>query len=112
MHITINTASQFRNEFHRAGRGGQFSYEALGLLFDLFEEVTPDDELDVIGVCCEWSEELPADIARNYSINLNDADPEADDYEEQCTAIVINHICEHTTVAGVTDAGAIVYANF
>ena len=82
MHITINTASQFRNEFHRAGRGGQFSYEALGLLFDLFEEVTPDDELDVVGVCCEWSEESPAYIARNYSIDLNDADPEADDYEE------------------------------
>ena len=112
MYLTIDNASQFRDEFNRAGRGGQFSYEALGLLFDLFEEVTPDDELDVIGVCCEWSEESPADIARNYSIDLNGADPEADDYEEQCVAIVVDHICEHTTIAGVTDAGAIVYANY
>jgi hypothetical protein len=43
---------------------------------------------------------------------LNDADPEADDYAEQCVAIVLSHISDHTTVAGVTDAGAIVYANY
>jgi hypothetical protein len=112
MHITIDTASQFRDEFHRAGRKDQFSYEGLGLLFDLFEEVDPDMELDVVAVCCEFSEESPAEIARNYSIDLNDADPEADDYEEQCLAIVVNHISGHTTVAGVTKAGDIVYAAF
>jgi hypothetical protein len=81
-------------------------------LFDLIVEVTYDDECDVILVCCEWSEESPAEIARNYLIDLNDADPEADDYEDQCTAIVLSHISDHTTVAGVTDAGAIVYANY
>ena len=47
MKITIDSASQFRDAFHRANRGTQFSYEALGLLFDYFEECDPDMELDV-----------------------------------------------------------------
>jgi histidyl-tRNA synthetase len=112
MHMTIDNASQFRDEFHRAGRQDQFSYEGLGLLFDLFEEVDPDMDLDVIAVCCEFSEESPADIARNYSIDLNDADPEDDDYEAQCLEAVLSYVSNNTTVAGVTRAGDIVYANF
>ena len=112
MHITIDNASQFRDEFHRAGRATQFSYDGLGILFDYLEEVSPDHDLDVIALCCEYSEATPAEIARDYSIDLNGADPEADDYEEQCAAIVMSHIADHTTVVGVTDAGAIVYANY
>lgn len=112
MHITIDTASQFRDEFHRAGRKDQFSYEALSLLFDMFEDVSPDMELDVIAICCDFSEESPSDIARNYSIDLNDASPEDDDYEEQCLAMVLDYVSNNTTVAGVTKAGDIVYAAF
>ena len=112
MHITIDTASQFCDEFHRADRADQFSYEALVLLFDLFEEVDPDMELDVIAVCCDFSEESPADIARNYSIDLNGLDPEDDDYEEQCLEAVLSYVSDNTTVAGVTKGGDIVYAIF
>lgn len=112
MNMTINTVSQFRDEFRRAGRQDQFSYEGLGLLFDLFEEIDPDMDLDVIAVCCDFSEESPADIARNYSIDMNGADPDAGDYEEQCAAIVLEHISDHTTVAGMTRAGDIIYASF
>jgi hypothetical protein len=96
MHITINTASQFRNEFHRAGRGGQFSYEALGLLFDLFEDIDPDYDLDVIAICCEFAENMPEAIADMYSI---DGD-------------VMDFLSNQTTVAGVTSSGAVVYAVF
>ena len=34
---TISTASQFRDEFVRYGRKDQFSYDALGLLFEYFD---------------------------------------------------------------------------
>ena len=55
MYITINSASAFMDEFSRMGRGDQFSYEALESLFDFYDEIE-DFELDVIAVCCEWTE--------------------------------------------------------
>jgi hypothetical protein len=116
MYQTIDTASSFRDEFRACGRADQFSYEALGLVFAYFEQYEDDTgepvELDVIAICCEWSEESPSDIARNYSIDLNDASPEDDDYEEQCLAMVLDYVSNNTTVAGVTKAGDIVYVAF
>jgi hypothetical protein len=111
MRQTIENASQFRDEFRQRGRADQFSYEALGLLFDYLEEVDPDYDLDVIALCCEYSEESAADIARNYGIDLNDCDPEDGDYEEQCAAAVLAYLHDHTSVVGVTPSG-IVYAQF
>ena len=50
---------QFTQEFKRI-RPNQFSYKGLQALFHWFEEYedgTGDEiELDVIGICCEWSE--------------------------------------------------------
>ena len=112
MYITIDSASQFRDEFNRAGRGNQFSYEGLGLLFDYLEEVDPQYDLDVVALCCDYSEASPATIARDYSIDLNDADPEGGDYEEKCAAVVIEHVTEQGALVGVTSTGAIVYASF
>lgn len=98
------TQSTFRDAFH-AIRPNNFSYEALGLLFDYFEECDPDMELDVIAICCEYSEDSVPEIARHYSIDLNDADPEADDYEEQCRQIVFDYLSDHTSVIGDTAEG-------
>lgn len=51
------TRSKFRDMFHIYGRQRDFSYEALGALYDHYEEVYGGEyELDVIGICCEWSE--------------------------------------------------------
>jgi hypothetical protein len=46
--------------FHKMGRGDQFSYEGLIALFD-YLEILEDDigepiELDVISLCCEYTE--------------------------------------------------------
>ena len=111
MKLAIENASQFRDEFRQCGRADQFSYEALGLLFDYFEEIDSDYDLDVIAICCEYSEESVSDIARNYSIDLNDCDSEDDDYIEQCAAAVLAYLEDHTSVVGVTPSG-IVYAQF
>jgi hypothetical protein len=111
MYITIDSASQFRDQFRQCGRGDQFSYEGLGLLFDYLEEIDPQYELDVIALCCDYSEECAEDIARNYSIDLNDADPEDNDYDTQCRAIVCDYLEEHTSIIGETATGFI-YASF
>ena len=65
---TTLSVYDFRNAFVRAGRKDQFSYDALGLIYDYLEEIDSDYDLDVIGLCCELSEETPEEIARNYSI--------------------------------------------
>lgn len=55
MYITINSASAFMDEFTSAGRGDQFSYGAMEALFDYYDELD-NFELDVIAVCCDWTE--------------------------------------------------------
>jgi antirestriction protein len=46
----------FRQAFHNMDRGNQFSYEGLELLYDYLEECDEDMELDVIALCCDFSE--------------------------------------------------------
>ena len=71
------TESKFIQAFQDAGRGETFTPEALSALFTYFEETTDggdDVELDVVGICCDFSE---------YEVPLNkelaDFDPEDDD---------------------------------
>jgi len=106
MKQTIQNASQFRDEFRQCNRQGQFSYEALGLLFDYFEEIDPDYDLDVIAICCEYSEGSTAQVAEWYGLEL----PEDETEEEHQTA-VLAYLNDHTSVIGVTPSG-IVYAQF
>ena len=69
---TINL-SDFRNEFHAYGRGEQFSYDGLEVLFDFLEDCYPDFELDVIGLCCDFMEGSITDILAEYDLNsVND----------------------------------------
>ena len=58
--IDTITKSEFRDAFNKMGRGEQFSYKGLIALFDYFEMLEDDIgepiELDVIAICCEYSE--------------------------------------------------------
>lgn len=106
MHQVIENVYQFRDSFHQAGRGNQFSYEGLEVLFDWLEEVNPDYELDVIGLCCEFSEDSVEEIARYYEIPL-DGLSEEDAFDQ-----VMNFLEESTSVCGKTSEGSIVYQQF
>jgi len=55
MKMTIDQ-SEFIQAFERMGRAHQFTHAALIALFDYLEEVAPDAELDVIALCCEFTE--------------------------------------------------------
>jgi hypothetical protein len=98
MQISINTASQFRDHFAAMGRSDQFSYEALGLLYLVLEENIEGYELDVVALCCDYSEDTPEGIAKAYGLH-EDTD-------------VVDYLSEHTQVVGVTDSGTILYAQF
>ena len=99
---TINL-SDFRAAFHSMGRKDQFSYEGLGALFDYIEEVDPDFDLDVIALCCDYSEETVQQIAENYSLTAYDS--------EDLEAVVREYLEEKTSI--VADlSGRFLYAQF
>lgn len=102
MKQTINL-HDFRQAFHNMGRGEQFSYEALELIFDYLEENDPDAELDVIAICCDFEEMTPEDIASSYDLDL------AEEGEEMQSAL--DYLHDETSVVGQTDT-TIVFINF
>jgi len=104
---TINV-SDFRAAFHSMGRKDQFSYEGLGALFEYLEDFDGGGyELDVIALCCDYSEDSPEDIAEAYGIDL----PEDQD-EIEHREIVRDYLDNHTTVVGETANGFIYCSSF
>ena len=106
MKTTVSHASQFRDAFKSAGRADNFSYDALELLFDYFEDIDPDMELDVVAICCDYSEDTPEDIANNYW----DRDSVPED-EDELREEVRKYLEANTSLVGETSTG-FVYANF
>lgn len=70
---TISTASQFRNAFEACGRGDQFSYDALNMLFEYFDDCGEQVELDPIAICCEFDEMSEDKIRAQYDIDADDS---------------------------------------
>jgi hypothetical protein len=64
----------FHDAFKRI-RPDNFSYEGLKALFDYLEDYEEscgeEMELDVIAICCDFTEDSVQDIADNYSIDLS-----------------------------------------
>jgi len=76
MKITVNEA-MFKEQFRLHGRKDQFSYNGLTALYNYLEKEYADDSeneyvLDVISLCCEFSEhENALDAGLNYNGLLN-----------------------------------------
>lgn len=99
----------FERAFVDCGRKDQFSYEALGLLFDYleeYEESTGEEvELDVISLCCEYYEDSPENIISNYRIEVDGLD------EDETLEAVRDYLNYNTQLVGETASG-FVYACF
>ena len=69
MKQTINN-SQFRDAFRNMGRKENFSYTGLTALYDyltaLEDDIGEELELDVIALCCDYSEHDLQDLQREY----------------------------------------------
>lgn len=96
--IQTITKSDFTSAFHRMGRGKQFSYEGLIALYDYLEQYEEDIgeqiELDVIAICCEYSE---------YKSLKEFQEDYGEDYES------IEDIEDRTTVIPVDDEAFIIF---
>ena len=108
---SINNVYQFREAFRFAGRGDQFSYEGLEVLFDYLDNLSDDIgepiELDVVALCCEYYESSIDELIKNYDIDVSDADGDEDEIE----AIVEEYLQDNTSVCGEV-TGGFVYAAF
>lgn len=105
---TINS-NDFVQAFRTYGRQDQFSREALEMLFDYFEDIDPNMELDVIAVCCDYAESDPLTIAQDYGIDLGDT--ESDD-TEAIFNIVMDYLQDNTSVVGTTKHGIVYCSTF
>ena len=85
------TFSDFCDRFRDMGRNDSFTYAGKRALFDYleeYEEGTGEEiELDVIGLCCEYSEhdtalEAAREYGCDYTVSLFDDDDEERDPEE------------------------------
>ena len=82
-----------RNNFHDAFKGGtyqdNFSYEWLNALYDYLEEYEEGTdtkiELDVIAICCEYTEYNNLEAIKNSYNNINTIE----DLEDRTTVIRI-----------------------
>lgn len=116
MKQTINFTN-FVDAFRSMGRitteteTGNFNYDGLAVLFDYLEQCEQDTgeeiELDVIALCCDYSQDEPKDIVINYDIDISDCEDE--DAIQEC---VLSYIEDNTAFCGVANDGSIVYAQF
>ena len=90
--------NDFINEFEVYNRMDNFRYKGLRILFNALDELAQDCgmniEMDVIALCCEYSEDSIDDIIDNYDIDLSDEsfDNKAD--------LVANYLYDNTFVCG------------
>lgn len=100
---------QFREAF-RLHERENFSYEALGYLFDWLEQYEADTgeemELDVIGLCCDFSESSIDNIIENYSLDVTGLN------EEEKHAYVSDYLHEETVVIAETGGNNYLYQQF
>jgi hypothetical protein len=100
------------NDFHQAfvsmDRGSQFSYEALELIYDYLLELEQDTgweiELDVIAICCDYSEMTPQEVIDAYGLSVEDDGNQLNN--------VLDYLHDHTSVCGTTEQGTIVFQQF
>ncbi len=110
MKQTINK-SDFRDAFRACGRENQFSYEGLGLLFDWLEDNYTDNnggeyELDVIALCCDYSEDTADQVISSYDLDAEGLS------EEEKHALVSDFLSKNTTLITETDNESYLYQQF
>jgi len=102
----------FRDAFDRMGRGDQFSYEALGMIYDYLTALEDNSghecELDVIGICCEFTEYATAAELREAFRHL-DLPPQNDDDDDD--KALLDFIDDHVGAVLVGDGGSPIIVN-
>lgn len=102
---------QFANAFANSDRANQFSRDALSAIFDWIENYEDDTgeetELDIIAICCDWSEESPEEIAENYGLDVSTCAG-----RDEIAESVMDYLQDNTGAAISLDSGNFVYLKF
>lgn len=109
---TTISVSDFRDAFRRYDRQENFCYEGLGALFDHLEQLEEDTgeemELDVISLCCDYSEYSTAlEAAEDKGFDLSDFEDEDEDEREERA---LEWLREETTV--ITHSRGVIVQSF
>lgn len=116
--IAIRSSSQLVRLFEEAGRRSQFSTDAFDWLWDYLEQLEDDTgtplEIDVIGLCCDYTEmtydEIACqhtDIDLSYIIDGDDVGADEDLVKER----VLDYLRDNTVVLGYDD-DSVLFAAF
>jgi hypothetical protein len=110
MKTTVNF-SEFRDLFQKI-RPDNFSYQGQKILFNYFEDYEEsageEIELDIIAICCDYSESTWETIAEDYK-GLIEIDKNLDEDEQKKQ--VIDYLMDEGALIGETE-NSIVYRNF
>jgi hypothetical protein len=102
---------QFANAFANSDRANQFSRDALSAIFDWIENYEDDTgeetELDIIAICCDWSEESPEEIAENYGIDVSTCAG-----RDEIAESIMDYLQDNAGAAISLDNSKIVYLQF
>ena len=118
MKMTVNL-TMFHDAFRWMYRQDQFSYEARVALFDWIEEREADmgeeHELDVVALCCDWTEYddvIEAAEAYGWSSGADDDDgePEAQDARADQAEAALDWLRDRTEVIEVSGGSVLVLA--
>lgn len=93
---TINE-SEFVKEFTDMNRETNFSVAGREKLFEYFDEQENDVKIDVIAICCDWTESTTSDLINDYSLldeKLNDG---TDSTKEEIEETIQEWLDDRTT---------------
>lgn len=102
---TIDNAYQLEELFEECGRGDHFSYYGYQALYDYLDsfsdEMGEDFKVDVIAICCDFTEYADwEEIYNNYSYSYNN---EEEKWEETNQEAFKEWVQDNTTVIECTD---------
>lgn len=102
---TIDNAYQLESLFRECGREKYFSYEGFNALYNYLDEFSNEIgepfEVDVIGLCCDFTEYSDwEELYNNYSYSYNN---EEEDWEDTNQEGFMEWVNERTIVIEVTN---------
>ncbi len=88
--------NDFVEEFRNYGREDQFSHEGKKALYDYLEELSEDIgepiELDIIGLCCDYTEyDSLEEFLNDYGYTICEDINDIEDIRDYTTVIQINN---------------------
>jgi len=101
--IQTITEWDFVKSFDDVNRATNFTVAGRKALFEMFEELAPDMELDPVAVCCEYTEYASLEEwKQDYEYVAEDEDEE-DDY-------ALDYLRDQTIVLELANGGIIIQA--